>query len=117
MHYISELLAKAITEGRALVEDGVGPYNKSEFVLPLSACSPDEARFNGALLHKRNDDITYSDPAMDDSHYIPVNFRTQSHGVLWWRSQVLGHVVITCVRNERVRLKYQHTAEQLPMSD
>ena len=43
------------------------------------------------MLHKRMDDIHYDNPQAYDSHFIPPEFASSFHGVLWWRSQVSQH--------------------------
>eukprot|EP00960_Hanusia_phi_P032043 749642-Hanusia_phi.AAC.1 len=58
--------------------------------LPLSRCSSSDAMAEGSSLHKRMDEIHYDNPRAYDSHFIPPEFASPYHGILWWRSQV-GH--------------------------
>eukprot|EP00281_Chroomonas_sp_CCMP1168_P016142 CAMPEP_0206213320 /NCGR_PEP_ID=MMETSP0047_2-20121206/1060_1 /ASSEMBLY_ACC=CAM_ASM_000192 /TAXON_ID=195065 /ORGANISM="Chroomonas mesostigmatica_cf, Strain CCMP1168" /LENGTH=544 /DNA_ID=CAMNT_0053635463 /DNA_START=142 /DNA_END=1774 /DNA_ORIENTATION=- len=114
VHYMATLLVKAVTEGRALVEEGIGPYNTSGFLLPLSACLPGEVQANSVPIHGRNDQITYIDASMEDSHYIPPAYRAYSHGVLWWYSQLVGFVIrpnerlLSMIRGMKNMIGYSH---------
>ncbi|KAJ1470907.1 hypothetical protein T484DRAFT_1917060 [Baffinella frigidus] len=71
---------------------------------PLSACDAPLALENGAILHRRDDPIAPADPRMDESHFIPDEFRSPSLGVLWWRSQLVGFLLRPNAESEqRVR--------------